>query len=98
VKMINAVGHSMSEVGLLSSQELEGRSLAELYDLNAHIVLKFGRLKHPINSLPASDYQIHMEGETEYLFADSLTIISENNVLKGKLWNTLKVLFNIAKK
>lgn len=98
VKMINAVGHSMSEVGLLSSQELEGRSLAELYDLNAHIVLKFGRLKHPINSLPASDYQIHMEGETEYLFADSLTTISENNVLKGKLWNTLKVLFNIAKK
>ena len=98
VKMINAVGHSMNEVGLLSSKELEGRTLSELYDLNAHIVLKFGRLKHPINALPASDYQIHMEKETEYLFADALTTISEDKVLKGKLWNTLKILFNIAKK
>jgi hypothetical protein len=98
VNMINAVGHSMNEVGLLSSKELEGRTLTELYDLNAHIVLKFGRLKHPINALPASDYQIHMEGETEYLFADALSTISEDKALKGKLWNTLKVLFNIAKK
>lgn len=98
VKMINAVGRSMNEVGLLSSEELEGRSLAELYDLNAHIVLKFGRVKHPINALPASDYQIHMEKETEYLFADALSIIAEDKALKGKLWNTLKVLFNIAKK
>ncbi|WP_339751900.1 hypothetical protein [Algoriphagus aquimarinus] len=97
VKMINAVGHSMNEVGLLSSQELEGRTLTELYDLNAHIVLKFGRLKHPINALPASDYQIHTEGETEYLFADALPTIAEDKVLKGKLWNTLKVLFNISK-
>nr|WP_139235945.1 hypothetical protein [Algoriphagus locisalis] len=98
VNMINAVGHSMNEVGLLSSKELEGRTLAELYDLNAHIVLKFGRLKHPINALPASDYQIHTEGETEYLFADALTTISEEKALKGKLWNTLKILFNISKK
>ena len=98
VNMINAVGHSMNEVGLLSSQELEGRTLTELYDLNAHIVLKFGRLKHPINALPASDYQIHMEGETEYLFADALSTIAEDKALKGKLWNTLKVLFNISKK
>lgn len=96
--MVNAVGHSMNEIGLLSSKELEGRSLTELYDLNAHIVLKFGRLKHPINALPASDYQIHTEDETEYLFADALSTISEDKVLKGKLWNTLKVLFNISKK
>ncbi|WP_192349645.1 hypothetical protein [Algoriphagus sp. Y33] len=98
VNMVNAVGHSMNEVGLLSSEDLEGRSLSDLYDLNAHIVLKFGRLKHPINALPASDYQIHTEGETEYLFADALSTIAEDKVLKGKLWNTLKVLFNISKK
>ncbi|REG94221.1 hypothetical protein C8N25_10146 [Algoriphagus antarcticus] len=97
VNMINAVGHSMNEIGLLSSRELEGRTLTELYDLNAHIVLKFGRIKHPINALPASDYQIHTEDETEYLFADALSTISDDKVLKGKLWNTLKVLFNIAK-
>lgn len=96
--MVNAVGHSMNEIGLLSSIELEGRTLTELYDLNAHIVLKFGRLKHPINALPASNYQIHTEDETEYLFADALSTISEDKVLKGKLWNTLKTLFNVAKK
>jgi len=96
--MVNAVGHSMNEIGLLSSKELEGRTLTELYDLNAHIVLKFGRLNHQINALPASDYHIHTEGETEYLFADSLSTISEDNVLKAKLWNTLKILFNISKK
>jgi hypothetical protein len=96
--MVNAVGHSMNEIGLLSSVELEGRTLSDLYDLNAHIVLKFGRIKHPINALPASDYQIHTEGETEYLFADALSTISEDKALKGKLWNTLKILFNIAKK
>ena len=96
--MVNAVGHSMNEIGLLSSMELEGRSLSDLYDLNAHIVLKFGRIKHPINALPASDYQIHTEDETEYLFADALSTISEDKALKGKLWNTLKILFNLAKK
>lgn len=96
--MVNAVGHSMNEIGLLSSLELEGRSLSDLYDLNAHIVLKFGRIKHPINALPASDYQIHTEDETEYLFADALSTISEDKALKGKLWNTLKILFNLAKK
>lgn len=96
--MVNAVGHSMNEIGLLSSIELEGRSLSDLFDLNAHIVLKFGRIKHPINALPASDYHIHTEDETEYLFADALSTISEDKALKGKLWNTLKILFNLAKK
>jgi len=98
VKMINAVGHSMNEIGMLSSKELEGRSLEEFYELNAHKVLKFGRIKHAINAMPASDYQIHTEKETEYLFADSLSDITGSKDLKAKLWNTLKVLFNISKK
>lgn len=98
VNLIKAIGHSMSEVGLVSSKSLEGRSLEDLYDLNAHKVLKFGRIKHPINAMPASDYQIHMDKETEYLFADSLSSISEDRILKSKLWNILQVLFNISKK
>lgn len=96
VNMIQAVGHSMNEVGLVSSAALEGRSLQELYDLNAHKILKFGRIKHPINALPAKDYHIHAERATEYLFADSLSIIAEDKILKKKLWNNLKVLFNIS--
>jgi len=98
VKMINAVNHSMNEVGMVSSKGLEGRSLEEFMDLNAHKVLKFGRVKHPINALPALDYTIYTEDETEYLFADSLTVISEDRALKVKLWESLKILFNISKK
>lgn len=95
VKILQAVGHSMSEVGLLNSQELEGRSLDEFHAINAHVVLKFGRIKHPINAFPILDYHIHTENETEYLFADSLTSIFEDSNLKRKLWTTLKTLFNI---
>ncbi len=95
VKMINAVGHSMTEVGLVASEQLEGRSMEELLALNPHIVLKFGRIKHPVNALPAPAYEIFVENETEYLFADSLTVISEDKTLKKKLWTSLQVLFNI---
>jgi hypothetical protein len=98
VKMIQAVNHSMNEVGMISSKNLEGRSLAEFIDLNAHKVLKFGEIKHPIDALPALEYTIHTEEETEYLFADSLSVISVDRDLKVKLWNSLKILFNISKK
>lgn len=98
VKMINAVGHSMSEIGLVSSISLEGRSMEDFQALNAHKVLKFGRVKHPINAVPAPEYQIYTDEETEYLFADSLTTISEDNSLKRKLWDNLQILFNIKSK
>jgi hypothetical protein len=98
VKMINAVGHSMNEVGLVSSENLDGRSMEDFVGLNAHIVLKFGRIKHPINALPAQLYEIFTEEETEYLFADSLTVISEDKLLKKKLWDKLQILFNIPQK
>ena len=98
VKMINACGHSMTEVGLVASESLEGRSMEDFLSLNAHAVLKFGRIKHPINALPASTYEIFAENETEYLFADSLSMISEDKNLKKKLWTSLQVLFNLSAK
>ncbi|GMQ23911.1 hypothetical protein Aoki45_05930 [Algoriphagus sp. oki45] len=96
VKMINACGHSMNEIGLLSSEALGNRSMEDFMALNAHTVLKFGRIKHPINAIPAQLYEIHSEEETEFLFADSLTVISEDRELKSRLWKSLKVLFNIT--
>ncbi len=97
VKMINAVGHSMNEVGMVSSSEMEGKTMENFTALNAHTVLKFGRIKHPLNAIPATPYEIYTADETEYLFADSLTTISEDKELKRKLWNTLQILFNISK-
>jgi hypothetical protein len=96
VKMINACGHSMSEVGLVSSDALENRTLEEFLALNAHVILKFGRIKHIINALPAHLYEVYTEEETEYLFADSLSMISEDRALKSKLWNALQKLFKLS--
>ena len=96
VKMLNACGHSMSEVGLLAAETLENRSLEEFKALNAHVVLKFGRIKHPINQLPINSYEIHTEEETEYLFADALSSIAEDKGLKRQLWGALQLLFNLS--
>ncbi|MBA4300897.1 hypothetical protein SAMN03080617_00333 [Algoriphagus alkaliphilus] len=96
VNMINAVGHSMTEVGMVSSEVLEDRSMEDFLSLNAHIVLKFGRIKHPINAVPAHSYEVYSENETEYLFADSLSSISEDKALKKKLWTALQALFNLT--
>lgn len=97
VKMINAVGHSMKEVGLLNSASLEGRTMEDFKNLNAHTVLKFGRIKHPVNSVVTSMYEVYSEDETEYLSADALSLIAEDKNLKKKLWTALQVLFNISK-
>ncbi len=96
VKMLNACGHSMTEVGLLAAESLENRSMEEFQALNAHVVLKFGRVQHPINQLPIHLYEIHTEGETEYLFADALISISEDKTLKRQLWGALQLLFNLS--
>ncbi|OYX18996.1 MAG: hypothetical protein B7Z16_08190 [Algoriphagus sp. 32-45-6] len=96
VKMITAVGHSMSDVGLLNSEKLENRSMEDFQAINAHVVLKFGRIKHPINALPASPYEVYSDEGTEYLFADALSVISETKELKRKLWNSLQVVFNLT--
>lgn len=96
VKMITAVGHSMSDVGLLNSEKLENRSMEDFQAINAHVVLKFGRIKHSINALPASPYEVYSDEGTEYLFADALSVISETKELKRKLWNSLQVVFNLT--
>ena len=96
VKMINACGHSMNEIGLLAAEQLEGRSMEEFKSLNAHTLLKFGRVNHPINAVPARLYEVHAENETEFLFADALSRIAEEVALKKKLWASLQVLFNLT--
>ncbi|WP_111669559.1 hypothetical protein [Algoriphagus litoralis] len=96
VNMIKAVGHSMNEVGMVSSARLENRSMEEFQALNAHVVLKFGVIKHPVNALFDQSYEVHAIDETEYLFADSLSSIFEDKKLKVKLWNSLQILFNLS--
>jgi len=96
-KILGAVNHSMSDIGLLSSEELEGRSLEDFKEIGAHKIIRFGRIKHPINAIPAPEYQVHSDEETEFLFADALTVIKDDNSLKRKLWGALQVLFHVTK-
>ena len=96
VNMLRACGHSMSEVGMVSSETMENRSMEEFQAINAHVVLKFGRIKHPVNQLPFPAYEIHTEDATKFLFADALSSISEDKVLKRKLWNAVQNLFNLG--
>lgn len=96
VNMIKAVGHSMNEIGMVSSDVLENRSMEDFQALNAHIVLKFGKIKHPVNALFGQLYEIQSNNETEFLFADSLSSIYEDKKLKVKLWNSLQILFNLT--
>jgi hypothetical protein len=70
--------------------------MEEFQALNAHVVLKFGKIKHPINALFDQLYEIHSDDETEFLFADSLSSIFEDKKLKVKLWNSLQILFNLT--
>ena len=98
VKMLNACGLSMSEVGLLAAENLENRTMDDFQALNAHMVLKFGRVKHPISQLPIRPYEVHGEGEVEYLYADALSSILEDKTLKRQLWGALQLLFNLGKK
>lgn len=96
VNMVKAVGHSMNEVGMVSSDAMENRNMEEFHALNAHVVLKFGKIKHPINALFDQLYEVHSEAGTEFLFADSLSSIFEDKKLKVKLWNSLQILFNLT--
>jgi len=96
VKMINACGHSMAEVGMVSSEHLENRTMEDFQALNAHVILKFGRIKHPVNAISAQPYEVLAEDETEYLFADALSVIAEDVTLKKKLWKSLQILFNLS--
>jgi hypothetical protein len=96
VKMINACGHSMAEVGMVSSEHLQNRTMEDFQALNAHVILKFGRIKHPVNAISAQPYEVLAEDETEYLFADALSVIAEDVSLKKKLWKSLQQLFNLS--
>ncbi len=96
-KILGAVNHSMADVALLSSAELEGRTMEEFKEIGAHKIIRFGRIKHAINATPAPEYQVHSDEETEFLFVDALTQIKDDNTLKRKLWTALQVLFNVTK-
>ncbi|WP_084121446.1 hypothetical protein [Aquiflexum balticum] len=97
-KILQAVGCSLKDVALVSSQILEASATDAITSMNPCKIIVFGTVRNDIMSYHKSNYEIENEDGTEYLFADDLKIISENKELKKSLWNELQVLFNITKK
>lgn len=97
-KILNAVGCSLKDIALASSESLESTSLQGLMSMNPNKIILFGNLRHDIMMNKKSNYEIINQEGIEYLFADDLKILFENINLKKLLWNELQVLFNITQK
>lgn len=97
-KILQAVGCSLKDVALVSSDALEASAKDAITSMNPSKIIVFGTVRNDIMGFHRSNYEIENEEGTEYLFADELKIISENKDLKKSLWNTLQVLFNITNK
>ncbi|WP_186756627.1 hypothetical protein [Echinicola salinicaeni] len=97
LKILRAVSHSLKDIALVSSTHLESLDHKAVGKLNPHKVLVFGRLNHPLVHLKEANYEVTTEKDVEYIFADDLQIIFEEENLKRKLWKSLQVFFNINK-
>lgn len=97
-KILNAVGCSLKDIALASSDAMEMISLSNVMAMNPNKIILFGNFRHDIMMLKKSPYEIINHEGVEYLFADDLKILFENINLKKALWTELQVLFNITKK
>ncbi|WP_373493407.1 hypothetical protein [Aquiflexum sp.] len=97
-KILNAVGCSLKDIALTSSESLESTSHQSVMAMNPNKMILFGNFRHDIMMHKKSNYEIINDEGVEYLFADDLKILFENINLKKLLWSELQVLFNITQK
>jgi hypothetical protein len=98
LKILDAVGCSLKDIALVSSASVEGVPIQSVFDMDPNKVILFGSFRHELMALKTGTYQITQQGGIEYLFADAISVISDDQQLKRLLWNELQVLFNITKK
>ncbi|AWW29000.1 hypothetical protein DN752_01975 [Echinicola strongylocentroti] len=97
LKILRAVSYSLKDIALVSASQVSSLPVNTVQQLNPHKILVFGSLNHPIIQQKENNYEISSDGEVEYLFADSLPVIFEDQNLKKNLWNSLQAFFNINK-
>ncbi|WP_460539078.1 hypothetical protein [Echinicola sediminis] len=97
LKILRAVSHSLKDIALVASNHLEELHPRAVNQMNPHKVLIFGRMSHPIIKLKETSYEITSHQDVEYLFADDISVIFDDEGLKRKLWKSLQVFFNISK-
>lgn len=96
MKVLGAVGCSLKDVALVSSDHLEELPENSIQQLHPQKCLVFGRVNHPIMKEKTQNYEI-INGEPEYFFGDDLEDLKDDIPLKKKLWSSLQVLFHINK-
>jgi len=96
MKVLGAVGCSLKDVALVSSDHLEELPENCIQQLHPQKCLVFGRVNHPIMKEKNQNYEI-INGEFEYYFGDDLENLKDDIPLKKKLWSSLQVLFHINK-
>ena len=94
LKLLNAVHCSLDDVALVSSVQFLQASPNAINQLKPSKLLIFGKLDHPIMQHKISNYQTSGD-KAHYFFADTLEDLEESVPLKRKLWNGLKVLFQL---
>ena len=96
MKVLGAVGCSLKDVALVSSDHLQELPESSIQQLHPQKCLIFGRVNHPIMKEKTQNYEI-IHGETEYYFGDDLEDLKDDIPMKKKLWSSLQVLFHINK-
>ena len=96
MKILGAVGCSLKDVALMSSDHVLELPSGGLGRLNPHKLLVFGSFNHELMKFKKVNYACTGE-ETVYFFADDLGDLADNIHLKKELWKGLQVLFNIKK-
>lgn len=96
MKVLGAVGCSLKDVALVSSDQVEKSPENCIQQLHPQKCLVFGRVNHPIMKEKTQNYEI-INGEFEYYFGNDLEELKDDVPLKKKFWSGLQVLFHINK-
>ena len=95
--ILNACRMSLSDIALLNIEGIEPPTVQEaIVRLEANYVLMFGT--GPLSAgLPINfpHFQRQLFDKRTYLFSPAFSELEKDKLLKSKLWNSLKLLFNL---
>jgi hypothetical protein len=92
--ILNACKLGMQDVALINIAGFPATALPVWQQaVNMQQCIVFGIAPGSLGLEPLPVYQVHRAGDVQVLFSDPLEIIATDKQLKGKLWNSLKQLF-----
>lgn len=92
--ILNACKLGMQDVALINIAGFPATALPVWQQaVNMQQCIAFGIAPAGLGLEPLPVYQVHRAGGVQVLFSDPLEIIATDKQLKGKLWSSLKQLF-----